>query len=241
MKGVPGKLLSGKRPRTLLHLAILLGGLSLYQYATDGQITWHQNVLSRITGQDKAAWRVATESVEELGERREAANSEDYDVAGRVVGVLDGDSILVLDERGTQHTVRMFGIDAPEKGQPFADRARSHLRGLLSGQAVGVVVQDEDQYGRLVGTVYHQGNNVNLRLVELGHAWWYHRYAPHERQLQQAQETARDNAAGLWALPNPVAPWNWRRREFRSAAAHKPGPTAQKVGLYLLTEHPGWS
>lgn len=216
------------RPRTLLNLAILLGGLSLYQYITDGQITWHLSALNQITGEDKAAWRVATNKVEELGARKESARPADVDLSGRVVGVLDGDSILVLDRSGTQHTVRLFGVDAPEKGQPFADRARSHLRGLLSGKTVGVVVQDKDQYGRLVGSVYSGERQVNVNLVRNGYAWWYRRYAPHDRQLQQAEEEARENAVGLWALPDPVAPWEWRRSQFRSAYHPQSFPDASR-------------
>src|SRR5262245_341853 len=50
---------------------------------------------------------------------------------GRVVGVPDGDSIVVLDERRRQHRVRLAGIDAPENGQRFSNRSRDHLNALL--------------------------------------------------------------------------------------------------------------
>jgi endonuclease YncB( thermonuclease family) len=216
---LPGTRLFGLRRRTALNIALLLVGLSLYQYFTEGQVSWHRTALSRFTTQENAAWRLAADKAEELGERKESASPSDFDITGRVVGVLDGDSILVLDRAEIQHTVRLFGIDAPEKGQPYADKARSHLRELLSGKTVGIVRQDEDQYGRVVGSVYAGKQLVNLSLVREGYAWWYRRFAPHDHQLQKAEEEARNKGVGLWALPNPVAPWDWRRSQFRSAAA----------------------
>ena len=44
---------------------------------------------------------------------------------GRVVGVTDGDTITLLDATNTQHKIRVAGIDAPEKKQPFGQRSRS--------------------------------------------------------------------------------------------------------------------
>jgi endonuclease YncB( thermonuclease family) len=43
-------------------------------------------------------------------------------LTGRVVGVADGDTITVLDAHREQHKIRLGGIDAPEKAQPFGQR-----------------------------------------------------------------------------------------------------------------------
>lgn len=212
-----GKKRFGLRPRSLLSVLFLLVALSLYQYFLQGEVSWHREAIDGFLGNERAGWRLASGKAGELGERKEGTSPEEFDLGGRVVGVLDGDSILVLDASGTEHTIRLFGIDAPEKGQPFADTARSHLRQLLSNQTVGVVRQDTDQFGRTVGSVYLGDRHINLELVLGGYAWWFRRYAPHDRLLQEAEQQARGKGIGLWALPDPVAPWQWRR-QFRSAA-----------------------
>jgi endonuclease YncB( thermonuclease family) len=53
----------------------------------------------------------------------QVAYAETY--TGRVVGVSDGDTITVLDRSNVQHKVRLSGIDAPEKAQPYGQRANS--------------------------------------------------------------------------------------------------------------------
>ena len=43
---------------------------------------------------------------------------------GKVVGVMDGDTIEVLDATETPRRIRLEGIDAPEKAQPFSARSK---------------------------------------------------------------------------------------------------------------------
>lgn len=130
---------------------------------------------------------------------------------GQVQRVADGDSFTLIDSVGRQVEVRMHGIDAPERNQPHANVARSTLQRLLEGQAVEIEVLDEDNYGRQVGVVYRAGENINLTMVEAGHAWWYEYYASDNQALAEAQRAAVQRRLGLWAEPNPVAPWDWRR------------------------------
>jgi len=87
---------------------------------------------------------------------------------GRVVRVVDGDTVIVLDAVRAQHRVRLATIDAPESGQPFGRRAKEHLAGLVAGQAVRVDGHKRDRYGRLIGRLLHQGQDVNLRMVRDG-------------------------------------------------------------------------
>ena len=85
------------------------------------------------------------------------------------------------------------------------------MRKMVLGKSVGVVKVEIDRFNRTVGTVYLDDTNVNLAMVAGGHAWWYRRYAPHDRLLEAAQRGAREADLGLWALPDPVPPWEWRR------------------------------
>jgi endonuclease YncB( thermonuclease family) len=53
---------------------------------------------------------------------------------GRVVAVADGDTLTVLDSNNLQHKIRVAGIDAPEKGQPFGDRSKQSLSRAVMGR-----------------------------------------------------------------------------------------------------------
>ena len=134
-----------------------------------------------------------------------------YDLSGRVIRVADGDTLTLLDAGNTQHKIRLHGIDTPERGQPYGNAARDALEAHVAGQRIGVDVQDTDRYGRTVGTVYRNGQNINLALVRDGWAWWYERYARNDRQLAQAQREAKAARRGLWQDSNPIPPWEWRR------------------------------
>ena len=82
---------------------------------------------------------------------------------------------------------------------------------VVDSDAVEVRLTDADRYGRLVGVVLLDGKSVNLELVEAGLAWWYEQYAPDDRQLAEAEAEARAVNRGLWADPDAVPPWEWRR------------------------------
>jgi endonuclease YncB( thermonuclease family) len=71
-----------------------------------------------------------------------------------VVDVADGDTITVLDSNKDQHKVRIAGIVAPEKGQPFGTASRKRLSELLGRKEVRVEFQKYDRYGRIVGKVW---------------------------------------------------------------------------------------
>jgi len=134
-----------------------------------------------------------------------------YDLSGKVVRIADGDTLTLLDASNTQHKIRLHGIDTPERGQPYGNAAREALEAHVAGQRIGVVIQDTDRYGRTVGTVYRNGQNINLALVRDGWAWWYERYARNDHQLAQAQREAKAARRGLWQDSNPIPPWEWRR------------------------------
>ena len=134
-----------------------------------------------------------------------------YDLSGRVVKVPDGDTITILDANQKQHKVRLYGIDAPEYKQPYSRAAMKALAGLIEGEGVGVDVKDTDSYGRAVGVVYKGNLKVNLRMVKSGYAWWYKKYAPFDDDLRMAEERARIDKLGLWADPDPINPYEWRK------------------------------
>jgi endonuclease YncB( thermonuclease family) len=68
--------------------------------------------------------------------------------------VADGDTVTVLDSNNVQHRIRLAGIDAPEKSQPFGDRSKQSLSRTVMGKPVRVEWSKQDRYGHLVGKVW---------------------------------------------------------------------------------------
>ena len=127
----------------------------------------------------------------------------------KVDRVIDGDTIVLMDRT----RVRLEGIDAPERDQPYGPVATAALEYMV-GRAIYYVETDEDRYERMLATLYHskEGYNINASLVCAGFAWWYERYAPDNQLLEGCQREAREAPKGLWEDDDPMPPWEWRRR-----------------------------
>lgn len=135
---------------------------------------------------------------------------------GRVVHITDGDTVTVLTPDNTQVKVRLYGIDTPEKRQPFGARATEFAREMAALHDVDVRETDRDRYGRTVGIVtLPDGRTLNAELIRAGLAWVYVRYCRESfcPAWADLERQAREARAGLWADPSPVPPWEWRRRK----------------------------
>jgi endonuclease YncB( thermonuclease family) len=119
--------------------------------------------------------------------------------AGKVIKVVDGDTIDVLTDDKETIRIRFSGIDTPERGQPFGNNATRMLKELVAGEIVRIVPQGDDRYDRRVGEIYHDGTLINLALVEAGLAWHYVKYAADRTDLAEAKRKARADNADLWA------------------------------------------
>jgi micrococcal nuclease len=75
------------------------------------------------------------------------------DFSGRVIGIVDGDTIGVMHD-GKAEKVRLRGIDAPERGQAFSNRAKQFVSGLCFGKEVTVKPRGQDRYQRTVAEVH---------------------------------------------------------------------------------------
>lgn len=138
-------------------------------------------------------------------------------IIGKVVGVADGDTITVLENR-TQYKIRLYGIDTPESHQDFGNRAKQFTSDLVFGKQVRVVKKDIDRYGRIVGMVYVGDVCANEALIENGLAWVYRKYCKMEicGRWLELESMAIDGDIALWSHPNPVPPWEFRRKKRSS-------------------------
>jgi endonuclease YncB( thermonuclease family) len=146
-----------------------------------------------------------------------ASNAADLQhLPGKIVRIVDGDTV-VLDVDGGRHRIRLAAIDAPERNQPWGEAATRELRRQVVGKQVVVEWSKQDRWKRLIGIVRLAGEDMNLHMIEHGLAWHFKRYAdeqsPAARDAYSAAEKAAQSAKrGLWSNPNPIPPWEWRKR-----------------------------
>lgn len=143
-----------------------------------------------------------------------------------IVGISDGDTLTArcptadAEHPHQQVRVRLAGIDAPERGQPWGNRARRALADLTHRKQAELDCHKADRWGRQVCRVLVQDTvpptDAGLAMIERGMAWWYRQYAreqapEHRAQYEAAEFDARRREAGLWSDPAPVPPAMWRR------------------------------
>jgi len=133
------------------------------------------------------------------------------EITGPVISILDGDTIEVLHNTRAER-IRLSGIDCPEKGQAYGQRAKQAASGLVYGKDVRLLTHGLDKYGRtLADVLLADGTNVNHTLVKDGWCWWYRKYAPGDTVLEGLEKEAREAKKGLWVDPAPIPPWVYRK------------------------------
>lgn len=147
-------------------------------------------------------------------------------LSGKVVSIADGDTITVLDSDHQQHKIRLSGIDAPEKRQPFGQKSKEHMSQLVFDKQVNVVWAKHDRYQRIIGKVMvadpacskpdcPKTVDAGLSQISVGLAWWYRQYAREQlsgdrQRYEIAESEAKARQAGLWTEKEPMPPWEWR-------------------------------
>ena len=139
----------------------------------------------------------------------------------KVIAVLDGDTILLMDKDAASpplfYKLRLADIDAPEKGQAHGEQATQALARLVMKQPVWVSTVATDSYGRAIGWIALKRDagmesSVNAALVRQGWAWAQSR--SRSAYLREAQQAAQRERLGLWASDQPIPPWVWRRQQL---------------------------
>lgn len=132
----------------------------------------------------------------------------------RVLSVIDGDTLRVVDSEEQAIKIRLYGVDCPELGQHSGTRAKEFAKNILQNKRIIVQSQGKDRYGRTVAIVIlEDGRSLQERLLRAGLAWHYGQYC---RQLRHCSRWkileyyARQQKLGLWSEERPVPPWKWR-------------------------------
>ena len=136
-----------------------------------------------------------------------AGGGESVPREGRVVRVVDGDTIRVVVD-GREEPVRYIGVDTPESVKPgspvecFAKAASAENRRLVGGGRVRLETdaEERDRYGRLLAYVYRGGTFVNAELVRRGYAkpLTIPPNVRHADRFASLARDAREAGRGLW-------------------------------------------
>ena len=143
----------------------------------------------------------------------------------KITRVSDGDTVTA-EGHNIQIEVRLVGIDAPEiskqkrdPGQPFSQKAKEHLAGLILNRTVDIKDYGLGPDNRILGVIYLDGKSINLEMVKAGLAEVYRGIAPHKFNLLpywQAEREARKEMRGMWSLGDEyVSPKEWRKMHKR--------------------------
>ena len=141
-----------------------------------------------------------------------SSQAESNGRSGNVVKIIDGDTYdIILDGRQTR--IRMFGIDAPERGMDYYKVSKEYLGELCMNQLIHLDIVNTDRYGRIVAKSFlADGRELGAEMIRAGMAWHFKRYSDDE-VLATLETTARENQVGLWSISNPIPPWDYRKRK----------------------------
>jgi endonuclease YncB( thermonuclease family) len=131
-------------------------------------------------------------------------------VRGKVVSVVDGNTLEVISAEKETYRIVLVGIDCPETGQPYAEEAKKFLEEAMLRKSIDVKLVGKDRWGNYLGEIM-TGIEVSAELVKRGLAWCTEKNAP--EKLKALEQQAREQRVGLWQEESPTAPWIYRRQQ----------------------------
>jgi endonuclease YncB( thermonuclease family) len=132
-----------------------------------------------------------------------------------VYKIIDGDSFEGRSN-GQNYRIRLFGIDAPEKGQDFYQKSKDRLGQLCKEGPITIKIRNKDYFGRWVAEAYtSNGEFINQTMVKEGFAWHFTKYSK-DPTLKKLERDARDAQIGIWSIRDPIAPWEYRKNKKAS-------------------------
>lgn len=158
-----------------------------------------------------------------------AAWAEEF--TAKVIAVLDGDTVMVIRD-GRPAKVRLAEIDAPEKAQAFGETSKRSLSEMVLDKQIVFTTQAVDKYGRLVAHLNVGGQDVNAEQIRRGMAWEYSHYHSN-KYLILLENEAKQAPRGLWAMREPIPPWEWRKQHPNDYSSHVAASRTEKPEVLL--------
>jgi micrococcal nuclease len=131
---------------------------------------------------------------------------------GKVISVIDGNTVEVLTPDNIRYKLLLYGIDSPELKQEYGDKAKKYLEKLALEKKVTVQVVGKDRWGnRMAVVLMEDGTDPRIELLKEGLAWT----SEHEplADLEPYRSWAKSKGKGLWKEGDPTPPWVFRRTQ----------------------------
>lgn len=135
-----------------------------------------------------------------------------YDGKGKVIAVIDGNTLQVSDDNNQILTILLFGVDSPELEQEFGQQAKKCLEKMTLGKHVTVIFRGKDRLGNAFAEVRINGKkDPRIELLKEGLAWTAENNPPVDLEVHRS--TAQLKGKGLWKQDNPTPPWIYRKEQ----------------------------
>lgn len=123
----------------------------------------------------------------------------------KVVRVLNGDTVYVLDQYRSSRKIWLAGIDAPTMDKSNGEKSRQNLIKLVINQNVEVEFLQRDLYGRIIGKLIKEGQDINLQQIKDGYVQHYKLSKDEQSKKDRVEYNAAESKAkqqqiGLWSL-----------------------------------------
>jgi micrococcal nuclease len=131
-------------------------------------------------------------------------------ISGKVVAVIDGNTLEVFTSDNETYKILLFGIDSPELEQEYGNKAKRLLEKLVLNKTIKIEIHGKDRLGNRLGVVM-EGEDPREKLLAEGLAWTSEKNPIEE--LEAIKEKSRERGKGLWKEKEPTPPWTFRRQQ----------------------------
>ena len=134
------------------------------------------------------------------------------ELEGKVVAVIDGNTLQIVCQNDQTHIIQLMGIDSPELSQEYGQESKKYLEKIALGKKVTVSIEGKDRRGNPLAVVMVNGKrDLRVDLLEEGLAWTSEKNPLPD--LEKCRTRAENKAMGLWRQDNPTPPWTYRRQQ----------------------------
>jgi endonuclease YncB( thermonuclease family) len=130
--------------------------------------------------------------------------------AAEITYFYDGDTVKIKDQ-AYEYKLRITDIDAPERNQAYGKKSRRALMDFCAEANIYVAISGYDKYGRKLGKLLCNQQDVSIHMVKYGHAWFNNRFSM-DYSLALLEDEARKYKLGLWNAEQQTPPWVWRKK-----------------------------